>query len=125
MQAAMRMARNGSDSAPLPSSHDLLSEGRNFRNYLKAAEVDLHDADIPLTPPSAEQQLKVTRSTPEGDLEPLSPSPERGQLSEEERRWRRMTYPAGRIYHLVPARLVFGALQNSGLPCFHSWTQKS
>ena len=102
----MRMDRNRSDSVQLASS--LLSQQHSFQKELRDAEMDLNNTNIQ---PSLPQQQDVDRvgTPPEGDLEPLSPSPERGHVSEEERRWRRMTYPAGRIYHLVPARLVFGA----------------
>lgn len=38
-----------------------------------------------------------------------APDWDSAQAEHSEEQWKRMTYPAGRILHLVPARLVRGA----------------
>ena len=99
------MARSGSEGA-IPDGGSLARQGSSFREELEIAEEDVAACPDPSAPlPGA--GCDGVGQAGEG---PLSPSPEKALLTEEERKARRMTYPAGRIYHLVPARLVFGAL---------------
>lgn len=95
------MARDSEEAV-----NDPLSPGGAYRQELRAVQVECDIPDDSLSPPRFE-----ARGDERDVASAFSPSssPERGTLSEEERKWRRMTYPAGRIYHLVPARLVFGA----------------
>lgn len=96
LQAEMQMARSASDSGQ--ALQHPMSPGSVFREELRAAERDLQEQSALLSP----------RAGSEGS-EPSSPSASSSRRPPlEERQRRRMTYPAGRIYHLVPARLVFG-----------------
>ena len=99
------MARSGSEGAILDGG-SLGRQGSSFREELESAEKDVAACLDPSAPlPGADRD-----GGGQAEEGPLSPSPEKALLTDEERKARRMTYPAGRIYHLVPARLVFGAL---------------
>ena len=93
MQSTMQMERRSSTGS---LSADLDQAGYNSA---KPYETDAN-LDASLSPRSFERAL--------GSL--ASPRTQQGSLQKGnglEKDWR-MTYPVGRIYHLVPSRLVFG-----------------
>ena len=112
------MARSGSEGA-IPDGGSPRRQGSSFREELESAEKDVAACPDPAAPlPGADRD-----AAGQAGEAPLSPSPEKAMLTEEERKARRMTYPAGRIYHLVPARLVFGALTTTfvAVSCVALW----
>ena len=72
----------------------------SLANEIRSAEVDIA---------AEERNSSASKGNAASFEEPLlSPSSQVLRGREEGFQERRMTYPAGRIYHLVPARLVFG-----------------
>ena len=72
----------------------------SLANEMRSAEVDIA---------AEERQSSAGKGNAASLEEPfLSPRSQVLRGRDEGFQERRMTYPAGRIYHLVPARLVFG-----------------